>query len=422
MKKSPRAEKTPLPPKFCNYGRLMDALDHGGLDGLVVHTRPHVFYLSGFGAPSSRSLGELSPGATIIISRAQPDHPILIVPEFELVYFVEQPTWIEDIRPFRGNLLPLDIPVEDNAVDRFIPEEFRSLSWIQSARQNYANQLRDACLGALDDLGLTSGTIGFDNLRFASQLDVPNIDVRDAFDVVKYARMVKTDEELALLQHAAQINQSAVERVVKQWEKGTYWQDVVHTYHQEVLDLGGFVADPSGLVIANHAGSDSSFRLSTGLDNPEITSGMSVMFDCHGTYNNYCWDGGKTWIVNDDPTSQSRLVADATEQAIGEMRSQIRDGMKISELQALIRGVFRKKGVPRADSLMVFFHGLGLDHQDQVTATNVAWSDWEVAEGMVLATHIYYPDDDRNRYWLEDISHLGGDGADPLFSWDASHL
>lgn len=414
--------KSPLPPRFCNLDRLLTAMKEAGLDGLVVHTRPHVFYLSGFSPPSVQSLSETSPLAAVFLSIRDPEHPLLVVPEFELSYFVDQPTWIQDIRPYAGNILPLDIPVEEYALDRFLPQSLLAEEWVQLARKNYATGLIEASRTALRDLGLDSGRVGFDNLRFAHRLQESAVEVVDAFDVLKYARMVKTEEELVELRKAAWVNQTAIERTVKQWEEGATWRQVAHTYHHEVLDLGGFVNEPAGLVIANPSGTDRAFTLSSGREDPEIVRGMSVMFDCHGTYNHYCWDGGKTWIVDDEPPKAAKRVADAVEQALGELHLKLRGNLKVSEIQALVRGVFRKCQVPDPDSLMVFFHGLGLDHQDQVHATDVAWADWTTSEGMLLATHILYPGDDLHRYWLEDISHVRSDGAESLFTWDASHL
>ena len=40
--------RKPLPERFCNLERLLDAMKARGLDGIVVSTPLNVFYLSGF--------------------------------------------------------------------------------------------------------------------------------------------------------------------------------------------------------------------------------------------------------------------------------------------------------------------------------------------------------------------------------------
>ena len=36
-------------------------------------------------------------------------HPVLIVADYYLATFLAQPTWVEDIRPFRAVMMPLDL-------------------------------------------------------------------------------------------------------------------------------------------------------------------------------------------------------------------------------------------------------------------------------------------------------------------------
>ena len=42
-------------------------------------------------------------------------------------------------------------------------------------------------------------------------------------------------------------------------------------------------------------GADLTLMLATGLEDDEVAPGTHVVFDCHGTLDLYCWDGGKTW-------------------------------------------------------------------------------------------------------------------------------
>jgi hypothetical protein len=41
-------------------------------------------------------------------------------------------------------------------------------------------------------------------------------------------------------------------------------------------------------------GADPALTLATGLEDDVVEPGTHVMFDCHGTIDLYCWDGGKT--------------------------------------------------------------------------------------------------------------------------------
>jgi len=135
------------------------------------------------------------------------------------------------------------------------------------------------------------------------------------------------------------------------------------------------------------------------------------MFDCHGTLDLYCWDGGKTWVVGGEPTREGRRNLEATAAVAEALLEAMRPGAKVSALQALARNVFRKCGVP--DSGVVFFHGLGLSHMDIERNDG----DWALEAGMVVPMHIVYPGGERERAWVEEVVLVRDGPAEPFFSW-----
>ena len=214
----PMFTRTPLPTRFCHFDRLMQTLEARGIDGVVMSSVYNVFYLTGFN-PIAHKADEPRPYA-VILSRHAPDHPVLVVADYYLSHFLQQPTWVEDIRPFRAVMLPLDIPVEDTAIDRFILDAGREVPWVQQARQHYAPNLGEACQRALNDLGLRQGRVAFDDLRLASQLSLTGVETVDGYNVMMAVRQVKTDDELHLLRQATRLNQAAIERTASAWERG----------------------------------------------------------------------------------------------------------------------------------------------------------------------------------------------------------
>ncbi len=412
----PAFERMPLPKRFFNMDRLMATLEARRIDGIVVSSMYNVFYLTGFN-PIAHKADEPRPYA-VILSRQAPDHPILVVADYYLSHFLQQPTWVDDIRPFRAVMLPLDIPVEASAIDRFIRAAGRDVAWVQQARQKYASSFVAACRGALQDLGLANGRVAFDDLRLAQQTSLPGVERLDGYDVLMYVRQVKTDDELALLRQATHLNQTAIERTTQAWERGMTWRELNHAYHQAVTALGGFVHDPGGMVLAHPRGADFAVTLETGFEDFVVEPGMHIMFDCHGTWNQYCWDGGKTWVVDGAPQGPAQILAQATAEAMRVIEDAMRPGVRISALQATGREVYRRFGVARPDTALIFFHGLGLSHMDLEQAE----ADWEMEAGMVVATHLLYPGDERHRMWLEDVAVVQPDGAQPLFTWDFAPL
>ena len=154
--------------------------------------------------------------------------------------------------------------------------------------------------------------------------------------------------------------------------------------------------------------------LASGFEDFVVEPGMSIMFDCHGTLNKYCWDGGKSWVVDDKPKGLALDLANATTAAMSEIQAAMRPGMKVSELQAKGRRVFQRMGLPNPESVFIFFHGLGLSHNDVEGSDN---RDWAMEKDMVIASHVMYPGDERHRQWLEDISLVTETGGESFFTW-----
>ena len=79
----------PLPEQFCNLQRLVDSLEARSLDGIVVTSPYNTFYLSGFKGIAHKS-DEPRPYA-VILSRHQPDHPVLVVADYYVSSLVAAP-------------------------------------------------------------------------------------------------------------------------------------------------------------------------------------------------------------------------------------------------------------------------------------------------------------------------------------------
>ena len=128
--------RKPLPKRFCNLDRVLHALEARGLDGIVATMPNNVFYLSGFNGIAHKS--DEPRVCAVILSRHAPEHPIMVVADYYLATFLTQPTWIEDIRPFRAVMMPLDLPPQRSDIDRFIPPAGRGTAGSRARASSYA--------------------------------------------------------------------------------------------------------------------------------------------------------------------------------------------------------------------------------------------------------------------------------------------
>ena len=104
----------------CQFSRLEYAMEKRGVDALVITQPLNVFYLSGFIGIAHKA-DEPRPYA-MIYSRLSPKNPILIVADYYFASAVSRASWIEDIRPFRAVMMPLDLPANNIDIDKFLPQ------------------------------------------------------------------------------------------------------------------------------------------------------------------------------------------------------------------------------------------------------------------------------------------------------------
>ena len=124
------------------------------LDGVVASLPYNVFYLTSFNGIAHKA-DEPRPYA-VILSRHAPEHPILVIADYYLATFLTQPTWVEDVRPFRAVMMPLDLPPQRTDIDRFIPKGGAGLPWLEHARESYAFDMGSAVRALLPTSGSTA--------------------------------------------------------------------------------------------------------------------------------------------------------------------------------------------------------------------------------------------------------------------------
>ena len=415
--------RKPLPKRFCNLDRVLHALEARGLDGIIATTPNNVFYLSGFNAIAHKS--DEPRVAAVILSRHAPEHPIFVVADYYLASFLTQETWIEDIRPFRAVMLALDLPPDRADIERFIPASALDKPWVMHARERYTFDMGSALTGALKELKLDRGKLAFDDRGFALRLGLDHATIADGYDPMMFARAVKTPVEMDLIRRATKLNEAAIKMTTASWSKGATWRDLNVAYARSASELGGFVRDPGGMVWGHPRGTEQTIMLSTGFEDTEVEAGTHVMFDCHGTIDLYCWDGGKTWVVDGEPQGDAKRWAKATSAVAETLVAAMKPGARIKDLQALARATYRKAGVPDPDRALIFFHGLGLSHMELELTTadgQTPGGNWVLEEGMVAPIHLLYPGGQFDRSWCEEVVEIRADGGRPLFSWGPDPL
>ena len=313
-----------VPAPIFDLERLAWAMEARGMDGVVITTPLNVTYLSGHNPTAPKA--DEPPGNAVVISRHDLQHPILIGPDIFISPFLDAPTWIEDLRAHRSLLIPLSASTEASEFYRFMPASRQNSGWVKNAGDRFVGGFNEAIHGAMQDLGLSGGKVGYDDLRVGAKVAGSLADVIDAYTMMMFVREVKSAQEIEWLREATRVNQVAIERTVQSWSRGKTWKEMVDTYHAEITALGGWVSDPGGVFFANPLDGDPAVRLRVESEDFVVEPGTNIMFDCHGTKNQYCWDGGKTWVVEDHSSGMSERIARATAEAMNGIHESMRPG------------------------------------------------------------------------------------------------
>jgi Xaa-Pro aminopeptidase len=147
-----------------------------------------------------------------------------------------------------------------------------------------------------------------------------------------------------------------------------------------------------------------------------VEPGSSMIFDCHGTLDHYCWDGGKTWVVDGQREGEAARIEAAAIESLKTIEAGLKPGARLSELQSAGREVFRRMNVPDPDRSLVFFHGLGLEHVD-LEVPSLGRYDLTLEKDMVVSIHVVYPGGSRDRFYIEDNAVTTDDGGKSLYTW-----
>src|SRR5262249_58469951 len=91
------------------------------------------------------------------------------------------------------------------------------------------------------------GRVAFDDMGYGLRLEVEGMQVADGYDPLMFARAVKTETEMRLIERATALNEAAIRRTISARDKGATWRDLNRAYARAVTELGGVVRAPGGI-------------------------------------------------------------------------------------------------------------------------------------------------------------------------------
>jgi Xaa-Pro aminopeptidase len=344
-----------------NHARALQKMDQHGLDALVASSPRNVYYASGFWTRISE-WGFLENQAAVVIPRDTAKPPILIVPEFALAGLLESPTWIPQVRvteflntsyvahePEPVRLDPLQTDVE-----RLYAEKVSG---------PMAADIVQGTVQALQELGLETSRVGFDDLRLANhaRAQLPQLQVVDALDAWIDVRKVKTPQEIEFLRRGATINEDGLRAILPDIRPGAVWRDVATRFRNHVQAQGAnLLSAQKALQFGAEYGGEYFPDLMFADNDWKVRDGQVIIFETWGTYSNYAFDVSRTVHVG-EPSAEYRALCDTISAGQQESVQHLRPGTTTHEAWSAISKIAYAMPVPTPRKTLVFLHSIGLD-------------------------------------------------------------
>jgi Xaa-Pro aminopeptidase len=355
---------------ICNAERLRHFMAAEGLDALVVARPANVFYLTNHWPQLDRMGFD---GAGIAIFSRDPARPITLVMHAFLYYYTHTPESEFKDRQVFTYTNPSGAAMSEGAEPPAAPA--RTMRVADEALVSARDRHREATFAlarppsadaswalqkAITELGLTKSTVGIDSDVLTAALQSRGFQgsLRPGENVIRTARLAKSEAELKLMRFAAQANVSAAMAAASRARKLGSSRALRAAFYQEAAlrgNIGHF------MVISG---------ASTETIDDTFVDGASVSIDCVSTCRFYHGDFGRT-IFFGEPHKTIRRAADAVFTAWQEIRTQLRPGMRFADIPRIGREVLVKHD---ASDLSVSFtpHSVGLFHTDHPQPSLIA--------------------------------------------------
>ena len=357
--------------------RMRSVMHENNLDALIIYSDE---YRSGNGTYFTNykpiNLIEESPQMLCLIGDLP---PTLFIGRLN-AYSAVKTVWIEDVRPI-------------HRLDEFVPEVFNSII----------------------NTNARIGLIG-DNLLPLSNYRVIERHLGDAefvpcTNLLIELRQVKSDNEIALMRQAAEIDDEVLAGLLKKIHIGQTETQVA----AEAEYIGRKMGADLGSATVVMSGPNTNFPAWRPSDRA-IEAGDFVLVDFNPAVGNYCNDGGVTVLMPGASTEKADALAFG-HKVIKEVIPLIQPNTVASTIYDMMLARLERAGyadnfVPYAKGLRGVGHGVGLDVVEQPDLT--LDSDFDLLPGMTLAIKLDLHGLTGGGFRIECVIAITESGVDPL--------
>jgi Xaa-Pro aminopeptidase len=320
-----------------NKERLLTLMDRHDLCGVVAATPENIFYLSGHASWSQNGYRYGGSQVYVVFPRDPGQTPALLIPSGDAAYATLDEVWLKEAYIYGRPRKPI-VP-DPNKLGK---EEKRTLEVTESVPIGPTPEKALAQL--IKDKGMGRGRIGMDH--FAIPLTIyqkigsylPAAELLPASMFFRYVRMIKTPAEIQRLRESAELNERAINTMLRVAKPGVKESELAGIYKGEVARAGG-------QVYWMH------MNISRGGNSPVIKEnvlqkGDIFRIDMGCAFNGYNADVCKSGCVGAEPTSEHRKRYNAVQAGVLASIEKLGPGVLAQDLfETMVAGV-RAAGIP----------------------------------------------------------------------------
>jgi Xaa-Pro aminopeptidase len=308
--------------------RVRAALEASDLDGLLVWKDENVRYLTGMRAQIIQGKSALLNGVLLVPGRA----PILLCSGGDFQRAQNAMTWIEEFHP---------IPILEarGLIRGFVEHTLRPL---------------------LERDGMESARLGIDECSYIQVEEIaegiPSLRLADGDSLMQGCRMVKTPEEMALMEEASAIGEAVTSAAIDAVAPGVRENDVAAEAMRTLYRLGGEMAHVATPFVASGEHMAPPNRLAT---DKVIREGDLVFIDIGAMWSGYFSDVART-VVCGDPSPPQRKVYAAVYDALMAGTAAMKSGNTNVDVAQAVVGAAEEHGLAEHFITLFIGHGVGI--------------------------------------------------------------
>lgn len=385
-----------------NTPRLQARMKAEGMDAIVATAPENVTYTSGFWAMSQWI--RRGPQAYVLTPAEGKGEQAIVASTGTLDLIADQDVQVQDIRRYgyfaiESDALCVDHDERDQRVSR----------WLE--REDPGDAVA-ALVSAIKDRGLDAATIGVDEIGIIPQyLDklatmLPKAKIKRAAETFRYARAVKTAEEVKRLRRSARVAELSIDAALSVAKEGATERQLANAFHGKTIMEGGM---PVLGVICTGPRS----ALSSGQPTDrKLQRGDVIRFDVGGRVDYYRADISRIAVLG-EASEKVKSYHHAVRAGLLRAIEIIKPGVRVADVFNEVVETVRGNGIPHYKRNHVG-HGIGLDGYD---APNITPGSEEIfEEGMVICCETPYYEMGFAGLQVEDMLHVTRDGVATLMS------